>query len=172
MLRFGELIDKNGEFTQTNIQCSNKKITTPLQQVKYICREGENEYQTQFAIFGFQYVEVKSQARLSLEDVTAIAVYSDMEETVSFDSSNVLLNRLVDATRWSAKNNSGRSADGLSHKRAARLEWGLLRFFAKPPVISLTMILLPANISGIFTTGRKKTVACLRLHRRAALTFI
>lgn len=106
LLRFGELIDKNGEFTQTNIQCSNKKITTPLQQVKYICREGENEYQTQFAIFGFQYVEVKSQARLSLEDVTAIAVYSDMEETVSFDSSNVLLNRLVDATRWSAKNNS------------------------------------------------------------------
>ena len=30
---------------------------------------------------------------------------SDMEETLAFESSNELLNRLVEATRWSAKNN-------------------------------------------------------------------
>ncbi len=29
-LRFGELLDGDGEFTQKNIQCSNKKKTTPL----------------------------------------------------------------------------------------------------------------------------------------------
>lgn len=31
-LRFGEMFDKNGEFTQINIQCANKKRTrvTPL----------------------------------------------------------------------------------------------------------------------------------------------
>ena len=33
-------------------------------------------------------------------------MYSDLEETGSFCSSNELLNRFVDATRWSAKNNS------------------------------------------------------------------
>ena len=52
------MLDKTGEFTQKNIQCSNKKITTPLQQVDYTCREGENDYKTTFAIFGFQYIMV------------------------------------------------------------------------------------------------------------------
>lgn len=37
------------------------------------------------------------------EDFTAIAVYSDMESTLEFTSSNELLNRFVEATRWSAK---------------------------------------------------------------------
>ena len=60
-LRFGEMLDADGEFTQKNIQCSNKRKTTPLQQVEYICREGENRYKTRFAIFGFQYVLVESE---------------------------------------------------------------------------------------------------------------
>ncbi len=105
-LRFGELMDGAGEFTQRNIQCVNKRVTTPLQQVLYTCREGENHHKTAFAIFGFQYVLVEGDAELKTEDVTAIAVYTDMEETCRFDSSNALLNKFVDATRWSAKNNS------------------------------------------------------------------
>lgn len=105
-LRFGEMFDENGEFTQKNIQCSNKKKTTPLQEVKYICKEGENHYKTTFAIFGFQYVEVKAEMDIAPENFKAIAVYSDMEETCSFDSSNELLNKLVSCTLWSAKNNS------------------------------------------------------------------
>ena len=105
-LRFGELIDAEGEFTQKNIQCSNKKKTTPLQQVEYVCKDGINHYKTRFAIFGFQYVEVTSDVEVKPEDFTAIAVYSDMEETCEFDSSNELLNQLVHCTRWSAKNNS------------------------------------------------------------------
>ncbi|MDD6679409.1 MAG: family 78 glycoside hydrolase catalytic domain, partial [Firmicutes bacterium] len=105
-LRFGEMLDANGEFTQKNIQCSNKKITTPLQQIVYTCKEGVNEYKTRFAIFGFQYVEVTADVAVHPENFTAIAVYSDLETTAEFDSSNELLNRFVDATLWSAKNNS------------------------------------------------------------------
>lgn len=106
-LRFGEMFDENGEFTQKNVQCRNKKGTkiTPLQQVEYYCKEGLNEYKTKFAIFGFQYVLIETDVEWKNEDFTAVAVYSDMEETVSFDSSNRLLNKLVEATRWSAKNN-------------------------------------------------------------------
>ena len=106
-LRFGEMFDENGEFTQKNVQCRNKKGTkvTPLQQVEYYCKDGLNEYKTKFAIFGFQYVLVETEAEWKNDDFTAIAVYSDMEETLSFDSSNELLNKLVEATRWSAKNN-------------------------------------------------------------------
>ena len=105
-LRFGELLDKNGEFTQKNIQCSNKHITTPLQQIDYICKESENRYKTKFAIFGFRYVLVETDVDFTADDFTGIAVYSDMEQTGFFDSSNELLNKFVDATVWSTKSNS------------------------------------------------------------------
>ena len=106
-LRFGEMFDENGEFTQKNFQCANKKRTrvTPLQQIEYYCKDGSNEYKTKFAIFGFQYVLIESDVEWKKEDFTAVSVCSDMEGTLSFDSSNELLNKLVQATRWSAKNN-------------------------------------------------------------------
>ena len=104
-LRFGEMLDENGEFTQKNIQCANKHITTPLQQVIYTCKEGENHYKTTFAIFGFQYVLVETDAAFQPEGFTAIAVYSDMERTGFFESSNALLDKFVENTVWSAKNN-------------------------------------------------------------------
>lgn len=106
-LRFGEMFDENGEFTQKNFQCANKKRTrvTPLQQIEYYCKDGSNEYKTKFAIFGFQYVLIESDVEWKKEDFTAVSVCSDMEETLSFDSCNELLNKLVQATRWSAKNN-------------------------------------------------------------------
>lgn len=106
-LRFGEMFDENGEFTQKNFQCANKKRTrvTPLQKIEYYCKDGLNEYKTKFAIFGFQYVLIETDVEWVNENFTAIAVYSDMEETLSFNSSNGLLNKLVEATRWSAKNN-------------------------------------------------------------------
>ncbi len=104
-LRFGEMLDRDGEFTQKNIQCSSKKKTTPLQQVEYFCKDGLNEYKTTFAIFGFQYVLVETDAAWRPEDFTSIAVYSDMEETSCFESSNKLLNQFYRATLWSAKSN-------------------------------------------------------------------
>ncbi len=106
-LRFGELLDKEGEFTQRNIQCANKKRTrvTPLQQVEYTCKEGINIYKTKFAIFGFQYMLVEGDAEWKSEDFAAIAVYSDMEQTFSFECSHALLNKFVENTLWSAKNN-------------------------------------------------------------------
>lgn len=105
-LRFGEMLDENGELTLKNIQCSNKKITTPLQTIKYTCKDGVNEYKPNFAIFGFTYMEIDTDIDISADDFTAIAVYSDMEETGFFDSSNELLNKFVNATKWSTKSNS------------------------------------------------------------------
>ena len=106
-LRFGEMFDEAGEFTQKNIQCANKKRTkvSPLQKVEYTCAEGVNSYKTKFAIFGFRYVLAEGDVSFSPEDFTAIAVYSDMEETLCFDCSNKLIRQFVKNTRWSAKNN-------------------------------------------------------------------
>ena len=104
-LRFGEMFDNDGEFTQKNIQCATKKRQTPLQEIHYIAKEGINEYKTKFAIFGFQYALVEGNIEWKPEDFTAIAVYSDMEDTLTFDCSNELINKLVESTRWSTKNN-------------------------------------------------------------------
>ncbi len=104
--RFGEMLDGDGNLTQKNIQCVSKKKKTPLQQIVYTCKEGLNEYKTTFAVFGFQYAEFDTDIELKSEDITAIAVYSDIEQTGFFESSNALLNRFVDATIWSAKGNS------------------------------------------------------------------
>ena len=102
----GEMLDKNGNLTLKNIQLSNKKKTTPLQKIEYTCKEGINEYKTTFAIFGFQYAEVETDIEITADDFTAIALYSDMEQTGFFESSNELLNKLVHATAWSTKSNS------------------------------------------------------------------
>jgi alpha-L-rhamnosidase len=103
--RFGEMPDKDGNLTLENIQLSRKGYTTPLQRIDYTCAEGLNEYKTRFAVFGFRYAELDSEVELKAEDVEAIAVYSDMEQTGFFSSSHELLNRFVDATVWSAKGN-------------------------------------------------------------------
>ena len=105
ILRFGELLDENGEFTQKNIQLSKKDFVTPRQEVVYTCKEGENRYKTTFAIFGFQYILVETDVSFSENDFTAIALYSDMEQTGFFESSNELLNKFFENTVWSAKNN-------------------------------------------------------------------
>ncbi len=104
--RFGEMLDGDGNLTQKNIQCVSKNKTTPLQQIIYTCKEGLNEYKTTFAVFGFQYAVADTDLELKPEDITAIAVYSDIEQTGFFESSNKLLNRFVDATIWSTKGNS------------------------------------------------------------------
>lgn len=104
--RFGELLDEEGNLTLKNIQCVSKEKASPLQQIIYTCREGWNDYKTTFAVFGFQYAEVDTDIELKPEDVTAIAVYSDIEQTGFFESSNELLNRFVEATVWSTKGNS------------------------------------------------------------------
>ncbi len=104
-LRFGEMLDENGEFTQKNIQCTTKRRATPLQQIEYICKNGENYYKTKFAVFGFQYALLETDIQWKPEDFTAIAVYSDLEQTGFFDSSNRLLNQFVKNTIWSSKGN-------------------------------------------------------------------
>ena len=106
IFRFGELLDAEGNLTLKNIQCVSKEKASPLQQIVYSCCEGLNEYKTTFAVFGFQYAEVETDIELHPEDVTAIAVYSDIEQTGFFESSNELLNKFVEATIWSTKGNS------------------------------------------------------------------
>lgn len=105
-IRCGELLDENGNLTLKNIQCARKNFATPLQTIDYTCAEGENHFKMSFSVFGFRYAEVESQVELAAENITTIALYSDMAQTGFFHSSNELLNRFVEATLWSTKGNS------------------------------------------------------------------
>ena len=167
-LRFGEMLDKDGEFTQKNIQCANKQKTTPLQQVEYICRDGRNDYKTTFAIFGFQYVLVESDFAIDPADFTTIAVYSDMERTGWFESSNRLLDRFFDCTLWSAKNNHADLPTAPPGSATAGRETP--RSSSIPPAASLTLRHFLKNISKMSTTGRSRTANCRKLHQKAVWT--
>ncbi|MBR2671278.1 MAG: family 78 glycoside hydrolase catalytic domain [Oscillospiraceae bacterium] len=105
-MKFGVMLGEDGNLTLKNIQCVNKKKRTPLQQIDYTCGEGLNEYKMTFSVFGFRYAEADTELVFSEDDIEAIAVYSDMEETGSFRSSNKLLNKFVESTKWSTKSNS------------------------------------------------------------------
>ena len=122
----GEVLDENGNVDLSGIQESRpasgwtqigliqKLMTnqingendpTPWQEIRFACSGGEDRYKTGFAFFGFRYVQVFTQAEINADAFTAIAVYSDMEQTGEFICSNDLVNKLVNNTRWSMKGN-------------------------------------------------------------------
>jgi len=127
-LRMGEMLDDDGEFTQANMQAKKpgrefgratelllmtgqEKLIpgelqpTPKQEIVYTCAEGRNSYATEFAVFGFRYALIETDVRFALEDFRAIAIYSDMEPTGTFECSHDGINKLLENTLWSMKGN-------------------------------------------------------------------
>ncbi len=98
-LKHGEALDLEGKFSTAN--CDGGKAE--FQEITYICKGAAvEEYTPHFAVFGFRYALLEG-----VEDgeFTAVAVYSDMEETGTFQCSNPLINKLVENARWSQKGN-------------------------------------------------------------------
>lgn len=97
---------KDDEVDMASIQCrAGKPNATPKQEIIYTCTQGQNHYKTRFAVFGFRYAQIETDISLCAEDFTAIAVYSDMEQTGFFACSNPLITRFVENTLWSMKGN-------------------------------------------------------------------
>lgn len=84
---------------------SGEADVTPRQEVVLVCSGGEDLYKTSFAVFGFRYVQIETDVEIDPAKFTAIAVYSDMEQTGDFVCSNELVNKLLENTRWSMKGN-------------------------------------------------------------------
>ena len=108
-LQHGEALDRSGCFSVDNVNGPDDPLHKELfQEVTYICRgDAIEEYCPVFSVFGFRYVLVEGcdMDRIRPGDFTAVAVYSDMEETGDFTCSNHLLNQLVKNARWSQKGN-------------------------------------------------------------------
>ena len=120
----GEILDADGHVDLSNIQesvsakrydnmamimklmtgkASGVPTLTPLQEIRFTCSGGVDEYKTSFAVFGFRYVQIDGD--VEFDDIEAIAVYSDMEQTGDFACSNELINKLYHNTLWSMKGN-------------------------------------------------------------------
>ena len=72
--------------------------------ITYICREGAQSYAPTFTYMGFRYIGVSGINPDDIE-ITAQALYSDVDETGAFSCSDERLNKLQENIRWSAKSN-------------------------------------------------------------------
>ncbi len=98
-IKHGEGLDKDGKFSTANCDGGMAEF----QEITYICKGAKREeYCPHFAYFGFRYALIEGADD---GEFTAIAVYSDMEETGDFRCSNPLINKLVENARWSQKGN-------------------------------------------------------------------
>ena len=104
-IRLGEMM-KDGELSQKNIQMVHRGVPSTKQEIEYICRGGVNEYTPKFFYGGFEYAEIETDISFEKENFTAVAVYSDFEETASFACSHPLIDRFWRMTLWSLKSNS------------------------------------------------------------------
>lgn len=80
-------------------------VTTPLQEIIFICSGEEDHYKTSFSIFGFRYAQIFSEVEIIPKNFEAIAVYSDLEQTGDFECSDERVNQLFRNTKWSMKGN-------------------------------------------------------------------
>lgn len=106
IMTHGESLDENGNFTNENFQDRKRHKEGEIKQrVELICRNGRNHYKSKFTIWGFRYAKIETDIDLSTATFTSIAVYSNMEQTGSFQCSNEDVNQLVCNSIWSMKSN-------------------------------------------------------------------
>ncbi|HKG07916.1 MAG TPA: glycoside hydrolase family 78 protein [Pedobacter sp.] len=99
-LSHAEVLDKEGNFYTVNLRSAKA-------QDHYILKEGaEQVFEPHFTFQGFRYVKVEGYpGELTPEKLTAVALYSDMEATGKFSTSNPLLNQLQHNIQWGQKGN-------------------------------------------------------------------
>lgn len=102
----GETLDENGNFTQSNFAPGDRNQNGGIpQKIVYTCKDGLNVYKPAFTIHGFRYAKVETDVDLTDAQFTAIAVYSQMEQTGFFTCGNADVNRLFQNCLWSMRSN-------------------------------------------------------------------
>ena len=79
-------------------------LRTAQQRIEYIAREGIQVYHPEFTTMGFQYVAVTG-LDVTEDNITAIEIYSDMEEIGEFSCSDERLNQFQQNVKTSMKAN-------------------------------------------------------------------
>ncbi len=103
---FGEALDSHGNFSYKHISWEGEYDQCHFQKIDFTCDGSAQTYKPQFTVMGFQFVLLLNwPEEIRPENFKSIAVYSAMDTTFSFDSSNPDLNRIVQNTFWSIKGN-------------------------------------------------------------------
>lgn len=97
VFRHAELL--NGDGTP-----NMKLLRSAKQTAEYICRDGKQTYSPRLTYMGFRYVSVEGIDEKDIE-LSALALYSDMNVIGSFECSDERVNRLQKNIMWSAKSN-------------------------------------------------------------------
>ena len=99
-LSHAEVLTKEGNFYTTNLRSAKA-------QDSYILKGGaEQVFEPHFTFQGFRYVKVEGYpGELKPDDLTAVALYSDMATTGIFTTSNPLINQLQHNIQWGQKGN-------------------------------------------------------------------
>ena len=99
VIKHAEVLDKEGNFYTENLRGAKATDT-------FICKGGEETFMPHFTFHGFRYICVEGMGRdLNLEDFTACALHTDMEETGEFTCSAPLVNQLQSNILWGQRGN-------------------------------------------------------------------
>ncbi len=94
-----EVLDKLGNFYTENLRAAKAQDT-------YILKgDGQEIFEPHFTFHGFQFIRIEGYPGdiIKPEDVTAVALYSDMKPTGTFTTSNPLINQLQHNIQWGQK---------------------------------------------------------------------
>lgn len=84
-------------FRHAEILMDGELFTKPLRSAKqeavYICRDGEQTWSPRMTYMGFRYVSMEGATEEDVE-LSAIALYSDVEDNGEFSCTNELVNKL------------------------------------------------------------------------------
>jgi alpha-L-rhamnosidase len=95
-----EVLDKFGNFYTENLRPAK-------QQNIYILKGGGEEFfEPHFTFQGFRYIKIEGfPGEIKPENFTAVALYSDMKPTGTFECSNPLVNQLQHNIEWGQRGN-------------------------------------------------------------------
>ncbi|HEY5406721.1 MAG TPA: family 78 glycoside hydrolase catalytic domain [Ginsengibacter sp.] len=135
-----EVLDKDGYFYTANLRAAKAEDT-------YILNgKGEETFEPHFTWHGFRFIKIEGYpGEIKPEDFTAVAVYSNMEPTGTFTTSNALINQLQHNIQWGQKGNFldvptdcpqrderlGWTGDAQVFSRTATFNMNVENFFAK-----------------------------------------
>jgi alpha-L-rhamnosidase len=140
ILSHAEAMDKYGNLYFENLRNAKAQDT-------YILKgEGIENYEPHFTFHGFRYVRVEGLTeKINPDNFTAIALYSAMQPSGSFECSNPLVNQLQKNIQWSQRGNFldvptdcpqrderlGWTGDAEVFSRTAAYNFNVNNFFAK-----------------------------------------
>jgi alpha-L-rhamnosidase len=139
-LSHAEVMDKKGNIYLDNLRYAKAENN-------YILKgEGEEIFEPHFTWQGFRYLRVKGYpGELKPENFEAVALYSDMEPTGTFTSSNAMINQLQHNIQWGQRGNFldvptdcpqrderlGWTGDAQAFSRTAAFNMNVNSFFSK-----------------------------------------